>query len=393
MKKHQKICASFLASLSLTLIGCGQSGAQAAQNEAFQQNSIGDLKALNIAGPAKSVKYEDKYSGFVAVFNFNKDGIFVDGDSEYVADNGGEKNLSAPLDLGGFTISLDGDKLKGMEYGQRWMVGYKLIATKYDSNGYPVEFIDEYADDEPTPIKTEYKGKDENGNWTAMHLSYIGAVPESGHFDNRIINRTITYYNDDEKSVEIPQLTDSQIIDLIKKAINYDTSVMTDEFASLTKKFIDNPGTADGIWDGGIENSGLIHQPDMLHGGEEGEAIPQDILTCQKFDGNTKMVIEFGYNIVCENISSEPEINGVAYIVLDNGVWKVDDAGNGRYVAGGICMEESFKEHMEEHLKKVDAEIRSGKLVREINAYEYMTSNDKKELIEGVTSYKNKYLK
>ena len=143
MKKHQKICASFLASLSLTLIGCGQSGAQAAQNEAFQQNSIGDLKALNIAGPAKSVKYEDKYSGFEAVFNFNKDGIFVDGDSEYVADNGGEKNLSAPLDLGGFTISLDGDKLKGMEYGQRWMVGYKLIATKYDSNGYPVEFIDE----------------------------------------------------------------------------------------------------------------------------------------------------------------------------------------------------------------------------------------------------------
>ena len=83
----------------------------------------------------------------------------------------------------------------------------------------------------------------------------------------------------------------------------------------------------------------------------------------------------------------------MAYIVLDNGVWKVDDAGNGRYVAGGICMEESFKEHMEEHLKKVDAEIRSGKLVREINAYEYMTSNDKKELIEGVTSYKNKYLK
>lgn len=192
MKKvHQfwlTICTAALLSLgsfsSINAASISQRPAAKSQNSS--PAARGDLKALNITGQAKEVKYSIIDNDCTHTFTFDLQGLCRGRKTE-----GGKIILSddGPYDF--FSIKLANGKTVEINHAiprGAYFTNWDMRATKYDSQGRPTEF---YLDDFSFKVTARYLGNDQHGNWTKMKI-----VSQDSEWPLDItITRKITYYN------------------------------------------------------------------------------------------------------------------------------------------------------------------------------------------------------
>lgn len=156
-----------------------------AKSQSSTSAARGDLKALNITGPAKEVKYSFIDNDCTHTFTFDLQGLCRGRKTE-----GGKIILSADDPYDFFSIKLANGKTVEINHAiprGAYFTNWDMRATKYDSQGRPTEF---YLDDFSFKVTARYLGNDQHGNWTKMKIVSL----DSEWPLDITITRKITYH-------------------------------------------------------------------------------------------------------------------------------------------------------------------------------------------------------
>lgn len=395
---------------SALLCACSN-GAKTTAQTVGNPPMIGDLKAINVAGNAETVAYDinlntdnennSSNDDLCMILRFNRDGICLTAENDEFF-----RVLDAKDVFIAFSINIKGNRTEGYQYQvPRSPFVMDLEATEFNNKNLPVKFKEKIYGG---TMQARYSNEDINGNWTKMELNYIGSAPSNSYYPKGItITRKIKYFEPansgksnsyvaNSGKLDYYEIKDDEINSLLSKAILYDTSVMTPEFAAVTQRFVDNPGTTDSMWKWGLKNSGSGNHPTMLTEGEEDHVIVFDdeYLSKRFGDGGDILFLGSAYSIDYDGGRKYRSKDYAAAVLVwtDKG-WKVDNVGKGDFLTGIIFISESFRDLMTDHLNKVEEEIRSGKLEREIkNNTIFKEWIDRSVLLNSVEKYRSRYM-